>query len=181
MRLISLFLAIGCFTACTDVHRTERLDKLDELSVKLEEEASKPFDELALSIDSALEQSNKLFESFMSNYSEDTIALNLALQIDEFKKLTNELSVEKEELKFIQMEVSSRIGNVESLRKDIKNDAGNRSKYDDNIMFEINQVTALFDRALETRTLIQNGLEIFKEMYPELLIACNAITKDNAE
>lgn len=139
MRFFVCIILTCVLFACSDLHQSEQLSRVDYLQ--------KNVDSLIIVLNQVndsklkndIEQNNLLLKDLTTLASMDTISEAEARLIDTFRNLSNQLSTLKEKMKFINANLSEQLHSSMALKEDIKNGFGKRDKYNQNISFEENK------------------------------------------
>jgi hypothetical protein len=138
--------------ACSDLHLSEQLSRVDHLQ--------KNVDSLIIVLNQVndsklkndIEQNDFLLKELTTLAAMDTIAEAEARLIDTLANLSNQLSTLKEQLKFIKANLSEQLKTNLALEDDIKNGFGKRDKYDQNLSFEENKLKRLESQLNDIKT-----------------------------
>lgn len=138
--------------ACSDLHQSEQLIRVDHLQ--------KNVDSLLIVLNQVndsklkndIEQNDFLLKELTTLAIMDTISETEARLIDTFTNLSNQLSNLKEQLKFINTTLSEQLNASMALENDIKNGFGKRDKYNQNISFEENKLNRMESQLNDIKT-----------------------------
>ncbi|MEJ6776603.1 MAG: hypothetical protein QNK85_04685 [Crocinitomicaceae bacterium] len=165
---LSVFLVIlALFSSCVDFKKSEQLELIDALSLKLSE-----IQEIKSgSIDSVQSYMAKVvgLDSLLKHsYQNDTLSFYDAENIDLFINL----KVVLPDLNTAMVEIDSVImiksNSIERLRKDVENSTGVRSKYPEFIAFEKEEILKIKNQLIENQLLLIELMEAFNSLFPKL-------------
>jgi hypothetical protein len=140
MRLFISLCLVGFFVACADLQQSDQLNRISRLQKKADSLiiVLNQVNDSKLTTD--IEQNELLLNEITNLAALDTISEEEARLIDVFVKLSNQLSVLKEKMKFINRSLNEQINAILALENDIKNGFGKRDKYNQNLSFEENKL-----------------------------------------
>lgn len=158
-----IFALVSCLIlfACHDVKKQKQLDKVESLISKINsirqtwnsaqiEDLTKMIDEVNAVTKTIYRKSNNL----------DTISIEWAQKLEDYKYISTGLSFFQASNDGMRRNIYEASQSLEQLNSEIKNAQGDRSKYDDNILFEEKKVTELanfLQKMLVTKTICINS------------------------
>ena len=164
-----LFLAVTLFTSCSDIEKTNRLDKidkmlrgLDSIKIQLKKEKIDTLAEMQLAA-----QGVEL--RIKQNFKSDTIDLEFGKKMDQYKRMRRAMPKLRNNLVKLEKGIVELSKSLSLLKKDIENNSGIREKYDEYIKFEKNkfdQISILFkDFQTNQKKIIESYSELHLELY----------------
>lgn len=162
-----LFILIG-LGACTNVNRSERIQKLDQMTVSVDS-----LDKVisANRADSSLEMSEKAHDielRFKQFYLADSVDRNLANKINDLKQARKTLGHLKTDCSNLLKGCSEMKESLRLLRYDIDNADGDRKKYDEYIIHEQSKMNMLTRMGKDYITERAKAYSTYELLYDEL-------------
>lgn len=144
MRRYSFIIAaLFLLSACADVERNKQLSALDELHDQLESIGQQVADHRCDTLNTWLEHVHAVQDDIRENYHTDTLSLDFARKLDEFKQMTFDL----EQYQRLQLQLDSLLdpqrNALEQLQTDISNGSGKTVKYREYVEFERKRIQVL--------------------------------------
>lgn len=162
----SLFLVL--LYSCIDFDRSKHTKEIDASIEQLKQSTSELNTPFLDSIPLVLSQINRLNERIRSNIKQDTLSLETALKIDEYKSLEAEIIQLKEQIPITKKNINTVISDLKKLKKDISSNSGDRAKYSANLALEQGNKKILVDAAQLHSTTFSNTLIRFHSIHSAL-------------
>ena len=109
---------------------------------------------------------NSLDSLIKLNYQNDTLNFQNARDIDAFMNLKTVFPQLNSSLVFIDSALVLKFKALESLKKDIENSTGDRSKYPEFISFEQDEVAKIESQLEENQLRLEESITTFNSLYP---------------
>jgi hypothetical protein len=165
--LLSLILTL-VLVSCHDLNKQKQLKKIDVLMADLDYIDSNLKLKHADSIPLIVSNITHVELRIKNNYTTDTIDLELAKKMDEYKRARKQLKPMGKILsKIIEGSKEERI-TLSNLKTDIENGSGDRSKYDEYIEFERAKVIQLKELHKELTSTQERCFEAYYKYHDEL-------------
>ena len=165
MKLGVFIFLLVLLSSCADLKKSEQLDSLEGLSVKLVE-----LQDLKMgSVDTIqlyMGRVNLIDSLIILNYQNDTLNFQNAKDIDAFMNLKAVFPELNSSLIFIDSAIVLKTNAIESLKKDIENSTGDRSKYPAFISFEEGEVGKIETQLEESQLRLSESIMTFNSLYP---------------
>ena len=165
--LITIVLVVGLI-ACADVSRSEKLDKIAQLSTVLE--ASNEYLDATVSdsLKTAVELGYETKLTIKENFGNDTLTLERAIQIDQYTRHIVDFEHLQQQIPLIQNNSKAILDALTALKSDIEQEAGNRSKYENQLKIEEEKLIAFLTKVDSIVTIKNDGLRSFYELHNKL-------------
>ncbi len=168
MKLVmSVVLLVGLIS-CVDVSRSEKRDKIEQISKDLQRSNELFGAELMDSLDTAIALGKETKLAIKESFGDDTLSLERALQIDAYTRCIVEFEHIQQQIPFIQRNSKAIQNALTALKTDIEQEAGNRSKYDDQLKLEEEKVMTLQTKVDSILRVKNDGLKSFYELHNKL-------------
>ncbi len=168
MKLLLTVVLMLSLISCIDVRRTEQLEEIDQLISEINQstELLKPtlLDTLEMSV--TLGRKTKL--NIRQNLNDDTLTLERAIQLDAYTRNMVEFEYIREQVPLLKENAEIIENALLTLKSDIENEAGNRSKYDSQIQLEEEKVLKLIAKVDSLIIVKDASLTSFKELHNKL-------------
>lgn len=163
-----LFLCLALF-ACHDVKKQNQLDKMDTLTSKIDDFRNTWNDAKIDDLSTVLIQVKAVLKDInKKNQNADTIDVELAQKLEDYKFISSGLTFVVTSNDVLKKNIYEASQSVELLTIEIANGEGDRSKYNQNILFEEKKVKQLGDflqKNLETKTICLNS---YRKLHAEM-------------
>lgn len=150
--------------SCIDFDRSKHIVEIDTSIEELKHSASELNDPLFDSIPIVLSKINSLNERIRSYIKQDTLSLETALKIDEYKSLEVEIIQLSEQIPVAKKDIKKVVSDFKKLKKDISNNTGDRANYNANIALE-----------QETKKLLVDATQGYTKTFSRSLIRFNSL------
>ena len=181
MKTFQLLILIAVCCSCIDLKKPEQEDQIEALNLKITELAGLIVEFPSDSITEIISEILQIEEKIKKYSVNDTLTLENAMQIDEFKKVRIILEDSFDHNSTIVAELEKLKKSISNLQSDIQNSVGDRANYEVNIAFEeekLNQLTLFIeDYDLKWRTCI----ETFYNLQPILKVFSEKLEHKNRE
>jgi len=162
------FLVVFLFVSCADMKRPKQLKEIERIEANLND-AEMVLNSISIdSIEQIIRSSTFLENRIKKYYSGDTISLSLGEDLELFHALIPN----SEEVVFGVIKIDSmllfRKSQLNLLKNDIQQGAGNRSEYDENIFFENEEVSVVANFANFYDSLATASLTTFNNLHIEV-------------
>jgi len=152
-------------TSCIDFDRSEHIAEIDTSINELKKASTDLNSPLFDSIPIVLSEINKLNEQFRTFIKKDTLTLETAEKIDQYKAVEADLILLSEQLPITQKDIKTVITDLQNLKKDISNNVGDRAKYSSNLALELENKKVLIDAANKYSGTFSNSLKKFNSIH----------------
>lgn len=164
--LFMSILLIG--SACMDIEKSDQLRQLDELTVSLNE-----VNESFLSMDvkrlsSTLHEIDQVQKGIKEALYYDTLKLETVKKMDDFKRIGVMLTLVEERIEKVPSIIENQQTSLNNLKKDIQLSVGNRSKYNENIRFESENVSQIIEFVEDCVKIEREATETFHTLQDDL-------------
>lgn len=161
MKLFFLFCALFIFQSCIDWKRPEQIKEINRLEEKLSSlhETRLGFNVL----DSVLVEVEMIERRLIKYSDDDTLSLSLVSVLDEYSHVQVSLSEVKKQIPTIDSTIDLRNNGLSFLKNDIVKGIGDRSKYNEYILFEESAIEKLTSLVDQCDSLIISSIEIFNK------------------
>ena len=168
MKLWLMIALVLGLVSCGDVSRSDKLDKIAQLSTVVE--ASNEYLDLdvsdSLRVAAVLGHKTKL--SIKENLGNDTLTLERAMQIDAYTRHIVEFEHLQKQIPIVQGNAEAIRDALSALKSDIEQEAGNRAKYDDQLELEEKKIMTLMTTIDSMIKIKNDGLSSFYELHNKL-------------
>lgn len=154
--------------SCIDFDRSKHLQEIDSSIKELKQSTSDLNDPLFDSIPIVLSEINRLNERLRNYIKQDTLSLERALKIDEYKSVEANLIQLTEQIPVAKNDIIAVISNLKNLKKDISSNSGDRANYSANIALEQDNKKILVEATNRYTTSLSNTLIRFNSIHPAL-------------
>jgi chromosome segregation ATPase len=167
MRIAPLIFLIILLTGCSDFDKKKQLEKIDELNAELELVEADKSDSLIEDLEEIKERVDEMTSAI--NDGPDTLTLDQAKLIDQFKIVKNSIAPYDQLMGYIDTNiVLSRTG-LDNLKKDIEGAQGKRQDYDSYLEHESAKVDSIKTRLEELIKIKSSILESYEICYPAII------------
>lgn len=168
MNRIFLFLGIILFISCSDLKKGEQLQSIDQLSATVDSIEVVLIEHHVDTLKQMLDDAKEVQESIATFHSSDTIPLEFALRMDEYKLMIQNIP----EIEQNQLTLKNRITEIRTslsnLKADISNASGEKQKYDEFIAHEKKKVNELREVLTNYDSLRNQLMNHFNELHEEM-------------
>lgn len=168
MNRLFLFLGFILLISCSDLKKGEQLQAIDQLSATVDSIEVVLIEHHIDTLKQMLDNAKEVQESIATFHSSDTIPLEFALRMDEYKLMIQnipEIEINQLTLKNGVTEIRTSLSN---LKTDISNASGEKQKYDEFIAHEKKKVNELRDVLTNYDTLRNQLMDHFNELHEEM-------------
>lgn len=179
MRVFISVISVFLLASCADLNRPKQLERIDAMLTSI--------DSLSgvcgtFATDSLLEKQNKVLqlnEILSERFVGDTIDIDLAVKLDEFAAMRDDLNYLLKELPTVEKSLSEVRVSLSTLRKDIDAGNGKRDKYDAFITREKKKVQSVTKASTELTNLKNKSVSIYVELFDDLQHLTSKEIKEN--
>lgn len=168
MKYLILLLSIGLLYACSDVKKNEQLAKIDKMNVSLDSIQTVLFENEIDTIAALSVATNTVELRIKNNYEADTIDMELGKKMDAYKVMRRTLGTLGRSFSVIKNGVIAEKETLSILKSDIEKGNGERSKYDEFVLFENGKVEQLRSLLNDYVSQKEKTMKTFHELHDEL-------------
>ena len=154
-------------TSCSDLHKPEQVELLGELLNDVED-VKEGLDGVDDSLAVYIDRVNELDELLKKSYSNDTLNFDIAKSIDILISLKEEFPELKKEMFILDSLLGVKEIAIVNLNSDIASGSGDRSKYDEFLSFERDEVNVLKENVDALMDAVEFSIDGFNTMYPKV-------------
>ena len=154
--------------SCIDFDRSKHIEEIDTSIEELNHSTSDLNDPLFDSIPIVISHMNRLNERIRTYIKQDTLSLETALKIDEYKSLEAEIIQLSEQIPVAKKDINQVVSDLKNLKKDISSNAGDRANYNANIALEQASKKVLVDATHGYTTTFSTLLIRFNSLHTAL-------------
>ncbi len=168
MKIYFFFFLMLLFASCADLLRPKQLQRIDEIQSNLIE-AKEQLNEIKVdSLEHVLTDMETVDFRIKEYYSGDTISVEFASKLAEYRILIPALKNILRSLNQVDSAIIVRENQLNILKNEIQKSAGNRAKYDENILFEAEEVNAIYDFVKFCDSTASSSLDTFNILQPQI-------------
>ncbi len=156
------------FTSCSDLNKKDQLTKIDEMNESLDSIKTVLLENKIDTIAQLMFAASQVEQRIKTNYVSDTINMELAKKMNAFKVSRKRLRPLGKSYNEINHGVNEEKEALRLLRSDIENGSGERSKYDDYVMFEASKVHQLRMLLKDYVSSKSKTMRELHKLYPEM-------------
>lgn len=168
MNRLFLFLGIILFISCSDLKKGEQLQSLDQLSATVDSIEVVLIEHHIDTLKQMLDNAKEVQESIAQFHSSDTIPLEFALRMDEYKLMIQNIPEIEQNQLTLKNSIAEIRASLSNLKVDISNASGEKQKYDEFIAHEKKKVNELREVLTNYDSLRNQLMEHFNELHEEM-------------
>lgn len=168
MKWFLILLIPICTCSCIDFERSEHVDDINSNLKELEMSKTRLNKPVFDSISPVLSRINTLKERLHSQLSEDTLSLETALKIDEYKQIEASLIALKAQIPITQKDIQIVTKSLKNLKKDIEQNSGDRANYGKHLTLEQKNQEIILEAVDQYESKINKLLERFETIHDSL-------------
>lgn len=167
-QLFLLFFGVLLFISCSDLKKGEQSKSIDELSATVDSIEEVLIEHHVDTLKQMLDNAKEVQESIALFHSSDTIPLDFALRMDEYKLMIQNIPEIEQNQFTLKNGVTEIRVSLSNLKADINNASGEKQKYDEFIAHEKKKVTELREVLTNYDLLRSQLMENFNELHEEM-------------
>ncbi len=145
MKFYVFFWVVFLFVSCADMRRPKQLKKIDTIEKKMQLAKEQLSDLPKDSIVQVITDAKRIDRRIKKYYQGDTLTVDFAMKLESFRGLIPELTTINKTLAKLDSVIDTKIEAIIFLKNDIQKGAGDRSKYDDFILYEEKEINKMID------------------------------------
>ena len=177
MHKLFIFILPLFFFSCSDLSKKDQLNKLDKLVASLDSLDEMNVSNVIVNLEEIKDANDQLTNEISE--IEDTIHIELALLIEQFKTIRGQLSIYQELTHYLDTNIRLAKLEIQHLKADIEEANGEREHYDDYIKHEQLKVDTLRGKIdaliIVKRSIIDGFNSLYKELNDELIARKNVL------
>lgn len=155
--------------SCIDFDRTQYLEDIDVFTEELNQSYTSLNDAHFDSIPIVLSEINRVNSRIRSYLNQDTISLEVALKIDDYKRIKSDLTQLTQQIPIARKDIKTVLSDLKNLKKDITNNTGDRANYGTHLALEKKNKTVLLKAIQHYSSVYDRSLKMFHSIHTSLL------------
>ena len=156
-------------SGCIDFDRSKYKEEIDVSIEELNQSSSTLNQSFFDSIPIVLSEIKSVTNKIRTFIKQDTFSLEIALKIDEFKRIEAELIHIFQQIPVTKKDIKTVIADLKNLKKDITNNSGDRVGYGANLMLEKSNKKVLVEAVERYSSNCIKAYETFHSIHPSIL------------
>ena len=167
--------------SCIDFDRSKYIEEIDSSINELSEAKAQLNQAIFDSIPLILKEIDLVQNRIRTNIKQDSLSLETAIDVDNYKKVENNLIDIEERISVMQKDINAILQDLHNLKKDIENNTGDRAKYEANIQLEKENVKILLNAVEFYTTTCNASFDTFHSVHESLDGYSNLLEMKNKE
>lgn len=181
MKLLFLSLTLILSSSCIDFDRSKHLKEIDVAIDALKKSASELETPIFDSIPIVLSEIKWVNQRIRTYIKQDTLSIETALKIDEYKQIESQLILISEQIPVTQKDINSVTSDLILLKKDISNNSGDRALYTTNLAAEKENQKILIGAVERYTTTCRSSFKTFQLIHDSINEFSNHLELKNKE